>query len=169
MADTASEVVKNLCDGTVTLRDGGVLVLVVPYDAGKLSIKKLNKGTQEESTYYARDKIVGRRRNKQSIPTISFQALFADLRLANAIRRMGDWAAAVSTLPAGVDADCMTLDIEIVIAGAVHGDANDYSIRAAKAALVIDDITEGDPSMISISGELLILNGSATDLVIEEV
>jgi hypothetical protein len=169
MPDTASLVPKNHVDGTITLRDGGSLSLTVPYDAGKFSIKKLNKGVQEESTYYARDKIVGRRRNKQAIPTLSLQAMFADLRLANAIMRQGDWAAAVSTLPAGADADCMTFEVEIVINGAAHGDANDYSVIAKKVALVIDDIAEGDPNMITLSGEILIFNGDLTDLVIEEV
>lgn len=154
-----SSVAKNFRDGSVTLADGAALTMSLNYTGGDFSINGLIQGQAEVAKYMNRGSLFSVRKTTQTFPTFSFTAILTDVSdgtdktLQDAFLKLGAWASATSTL--GANADVYTLNITWTIEGTDHGDASDHTVVMSNCRVTDLSMTEGDPDMINISGEIL--------------
>ena len=154
-----SSVAKNFRDGTVTIADGAALNMTLNYTGGDFSVNGLVQGQTEVAKYMNRGAFFSARKTTQTFPTFSFTAILTDVSdgtnktLQDAFLKLGAWASAQSTL--GVNADVYTLNLTWTIEGTDHGDPADHEVVMGNCRVTDLSMSEGDPDMINISGEIL--------------
>lgn len=151
-----STVVKNNCDGTITLSDGAgsPATLAVGFDMGDLSIDGLKATQRETATYESRGVLKSVRHTSRTYPSGSFSFMLKDVSdasdqtLIDFCLFQGSYSSGVSTL--GASAECKTIKVLLTIEGTDHGDGNDHTISLDDCEVTMA-IAEGDPSTVSIS------------------
>ena len=152
---SASSVVKNFSDGSLTILDGSTLTFVIPFDNGDFSADGLKYKRRETVAYQHRGVTSSIRHTSVTYPTFSFTCSMSTLTsatqtsISDAILKNGAWAAAVSTL--GATADVYTVDLKITVEGTNFGDAGDPTTTFEDCELSFS-FAEGDPNTFSISG-----------------
>lgn len=155
----ASTVVKNLCDGTITLRDatGSPISVTVKYDNADFSIENLREDLREVVAYQSRGALTSLRHTTRVFPTFSFSAQMAEfsaataVSLSDAVLRNGAFAAAVSTATGGANADVYCLDVVITEEGTNFGDSSDHTFTLGSCHMTLS-YNQGDPNTFTISG-----------------
>lgn len=155
----SSTVPKNLCDGSITLRDGtgSPITVTVKFDNADFSVEGLAEDLRETVAYQSRGALNGIRHTTRTFPTFSFSCQMSEFSSASAnsvsdaILRNGAFAAAVSTAPGGANADVYTLDVVITEEGTNFGDSADHTFTMEDCRLTLN-YSEGDPNTFSISG-----------------
>ena len=153
-----SQVVKSKRDGTIKIEDGTSPTpneLTVAFEAGDFNltipgpavVANLDRGVfgSTPSLRYSDDQAM----------TATFTAYLRDLSdgsyatLEEIILQSGDvgtnW---VSTL--GGDAEVLTFNVVLTIAGVVHGDSTDHTLTLPHC-VITGSLAEGDPDTVSIS------------------
>ena len=152
-----STIVKNFRDTTLTIEDGTggtALAYTVAYEAGDASF---DIGKHEISVYRDRGEICSVRKTNAGLPSGSFTVHFRELSdvsnqtLTDILDKTGAYAAAISTLAAGADADVYTVKITFTIAGAVHGDSSGDNAISFDDCYCTWSYSDGDPSSVSVS------------------
>lgn len=153
----SSTVIKNLCDGTITLKDGtGTPIdVVIRFDNADFSIDRIQEDLREVVAYQHRGVLSSVRHTTRFFPTFSFSCAMSeftsasDNNAADAILKNGAFASGVSTL--GSSADVYTLDVVITVEGTNYGDSGDHTFTLEDAHCQIG-WSDGDPATFSISG-----------------
>jgi hypothetical protein len=145
-------------DGVLTITDGGVLTYAVAYDHGDLKIGGLNVTQKEVTDFFSRGTYFGSRDTKAKPIPFSFTAHLIGIlgetgapTIMDVVLRKKDWAAAVSTLPAGhgdTFHHALTWSIERTNLGATNDDA-----VALKYCEINVDLQDGEQgATITING-----------------
>ena len=152
----ASSVIKNMSDGTITLKDGTgtPLSCTIKFDNGDFSIDGLKAKLRETNPYQHRGVLSSVRHTTRTFPTGTFTCSMSEFTSAaansvsDAVLKNGAFAAAISTL--GANADVYTLDIQITEEGTNFGDAADHSftLEDCECSLAYN---QGDPNTFSLS------------------
>jgi len=152
----ASSVIKNMSDGTITLKDGTgtPLSVTVKFDNGDFSVDGLKAKLRETNPYQHRGVLSSVRHTTRTFPTGTFTCSMSEFTSAtansvsDAVLKNGAFAAAVSTL--GANADVYTLDIVITEEGTTFGDSLDHSFTLEDCEISMA-YNEGDPNTFSLS------------------
>jgi len=154
-----STVVKNMRDGSLTIKDGTgtPLSITVQFDTGDFSITGLKAKLAETTAYETRGQLRTVRHTTRIYPTGSFTAYMAEFSensvgtLADAILKNGTvWSAAISTDAGGANADVYLVDLEFTCEGTDYGDSSDHIFGMTKCECVID-FSENDPNSFSVA------------------
>lgn len=156
----ASTVIKNLNDGSITLRDGTgtPVTLVVPFSTGDLSISGLAQKQNEVAKYETRGTFHSARHTARTYPSGSFSFQIADYSdgtnqtVHDFVQAVNSYSANVSTL--GTNADVYAIDIILTVEGTDHGDASDHVLTLTDCVCTLD-ISEGDPNTGTLNFECL--------------
>ena len=154
-----STVAKNFRDGSVSITDGAGLTMDLNYTAGDFNISGLIEGQKEVAKYLNRGDFFSARKTNQVFASFSFTAILTDVAdgtnktLQDAFLKSGAWASAVSSL--GTNEEVYTLNLVWTIEGTDHGDPTDHTVSMSHCRCSDLSMTEGDPDMINISGEIL--------------
>ena len=155
-----SSVAKNFRDGQLAIEDGAgsPLTVTVQYEDGNFSASGFTEGLKDIAKYEDRGAFYSARHTKRVYPSGSFAAHLTDIAdgtektLFDLANKTGAWAAATSTL--GANAEVMTYKITWTVEGTDHGDTGDHTLVLDDCRLSCD-ISEGDPSTITISFECM--------------
>ena len=153
MACNGNDYVSNFRDGTLYLLDGAGASLAIPLEMGDVAISGLSGDMREVAVYRSRGRTVAVRTTNDLNPTIAFSAMLNRLSsvtnnvVADFIRFTGKYATNVRT--SGICGDAKTLDAKWVIA---TPDGNETI--TVRDVLFTFDLSEGDPSSISLSGTI---------------
>lgn len=153
----ASSIVKNMCDGTITLKDGtGTPISVtVKFDNADFTVSGLKAKLRETVAYQHRGVLSSVRHTARTFPTFSFSVSMSEftaltaVSVSDAVLKNGAFSAAVSTL--GANADVYTLDLTVSEEGTNFGDSADHTFTLEDCELEMT-YTEGDPNTFSLSG-----------------
>ena len=156
-----SAIAKAFPDGTILLKDGtGTPISVtVQFEDGDFKVSGLQQGELSISKYEDRGVFYSARKTKQVYPQVSFTAHFTDLSdgtnktLPDAVLKQGAFSGGVSTLVTTAG-DVWCLDTVFTVTGTALGDSADHVCTLTKVHWSID-ISEGDPSKFSMTGEVL--------------
>ena len=153
MACNSNDYVTNFRDGTLYLIDGAGTTLTIPLEMGDVSITGLNGDMSEVSVYRSRGRTVTVRKTNDLNPAIAASAMLNRFTsatkdvIADFIRFTGKYASNVRTN--GVCGDTKTIDAKWV----VETPDGDETI-IVRDVLFNFDLSEGDPSSISLSGTI---------------
>ena len=153
----ASNVVKNMCDGTITLKDGAgtPISVTVKFDNADFTISGLKAKLRETVAYQHRGVLSSVRHTARTFPQFSFSCSMSEFTAATAVSvsdavlKNGSFSSAISTL--GANADVYTLDLTIAEEGTNFGDSADHTFTIEDCELELT-YTEGDPNGFSLSG-----------------
>lgn len=148
---------KNFRDGTITLTDGtgSPITLIIQFEPGDFSASGFSEGNHEVNAYLDRGEFASLRKTVRTFPTFSFTAYATDYSdatdelPADAVQKLGAFAAGVSTL--GTNADAWTCKVVLDIEGTTLGDPTDHQLDMDDCRLVLD-FSEGDPSAFVVNG-----------------
>lgn len=154
----ASVIAKNFRDGTLQLKDGAGTpnTLTLPLISGSVNVSGLTESQKDVRAYQSRGNLVSLRKGEATFPTVSFQAMLADLSdgtnqtAYDFCKKVGSYSGNTSTTTAL--GDVYTIDIVITIEGTDLGDASDHTLTLEDVSVSMDIDAAGDPSMISFSG-----------------
>ena len=153
----ASSVVKNLCDGTITLKDGTgtPITVTVRFDNADFTVSGLKAKLRETVAYQHRGVLSSVRHTARTFPQFSFSCSMSEFTAATAVSvsdavlKNGAFAAAISTL--GANADVYCLDLVVTEERTNFGDSADHTFTLEDCELELT-YTEGDPNGFSLSG-----------------
>lgn len=153
MACNGNDYVSNFRDGTLYLMDGGGNTLTVPLEMGDVAISGLSGDMTEVAVYRSRGRTVAVRKTNDLQPSIAFSAMLNRLSsvtnnvIADFIRFSGKFAS--NTRTTGICGDAKTLDAKWQVS---TPDGVEQII--VRDVVFTYDISEGDPSSISLSGTI---------------
>lgn len=154
-----STFVKDNCQGRLYLVRGAT-ELLVPFDNGDLSIEGINRTLNEVLKFEGRGKIQGTNLGARMYPSISFTAKIAEFTNVTAgvitdfLNRSNGYSAVVSS--EGTNHPVDTIGMRYEIEGNSFGDDADSTVTLARVAYTYGiSESEGSPTTISISGEVL--------------
>jgi hypothetical protein len=153
MACNGNDYVSNFRDGTLYLMDGGGNTLTVPLEMGDVAISGLSGDMTEVAVYRSRGRTVAVRKTNDLQPSIAFSAMLNRLSsvtnnvIADFIRFSGKFAS--NTRTTGICGDAKTLDAKWQVS---TPDGTEQII--VRDVVFTYDISEGDPSSISLSGTI---------------
>ena len=152
----ASTVPKTKRDGKIQIITAEH-VLEVQYEAGDLSISNMKAGQTATTMILDRGDFHALRKTDFEPVAFSFTATLTDVSdgtdalLLDACLGTGAWASDTSAF--GANADCWGIKLTFTIEGTDHGDSADHTIELTPCRIMSVDLSEGDPSTLSISGE----------------
>jgi hypothetical protein len=154
-----SEIVKHDIDGSLTFQDGTgtPLTLVVLFSHGDLKIGPLMQGQVDIRKFTARGRRTCVRAGARVDPQISFTAQLTDVAdgtdrtIIDWVLKTGASSGNLSTSPTGW---AFTTNLLWTIEGTDLGDAADHTVLAKRCRVQLE-IAEGEPTILSISGEVL--------------
>jgi len=161
----ASEVLKHLYDGKLTITDGTTptpVSLVIPFTVGDFKLSGLSADQADIKIYKVRGKTQTVRVGESTEPSGSFSCLIADYSdvtdqtVIDFVLQQGSYSGNVSTLSNG---DATTSHLQWDVEGVSLGDASDHSIECDDC-IVTMDLSEGEPNSASFS--FTVLGGSPT-------
>lgn len=154
----SSTVVKVRRDGVITLSDGAAATYTVAYEDGNFSADTLT-GANAADRVVIRDRgtIVGLRKGDDPVGSLSFTVHFREFTNGSASALLdfitGTNAGAALTSTGGAGFEQFMCGVNMTIEGTDHGDTADASVTWTKVLLTAD-MSEGDPTSLSISGEI---------------
>lgn len=148
--------------GTIKLIDGTPITpveLTLSYDMGDLSLSGFSKVLNELVKVERRGKFVSAGYGNRKYPQLTFTNLLMALTSAAApgtarefLEQQGAYSANISTLGAGKP---YTVHVEVTIEGSDFGDSADHVFQADDCHLSDVGLSEGQPSTLSFSLEVL--------------
>lgn len=154
----SSNVIKNLQDGTIVIKDGTgtpISTGTIKFDNADFSLDRLKFKLQETVAYQHRGVLSYVRHTTRFFPTFTFSCAMSDFTnaaagpLPDAVLKNGLFASAVSTL--GASAAVMTYDVTVTEEGTNFGDSADHSFTLEDCELEMS-YQQGDPNTFTCKG-----------------
>jgi len=155
----ASNTIKNsFGSGSITLSDGtgSPISVVIDFDNADFSVDGLADKLKAIAVYQTRGVVNSVRHTEREFPSGSFSAMMSEFTDASSgtaidfITGKAPFAARISTLAGGANADVFTCDVKMIAEGTDFGDSADHEIIMEDCAVKVAYST-GDPSSFSFS------------------